>query len=235
MNNLEKIREYWNTRSEGYRQQIEKEREEHKDEFYKEYFRQIPEGSKVLDIGCGPGFFSLLLSSLDMKVTAVDYSEGMLEKAKDLLNRNGYHNAEFIRADAQRLPFADTSFDAVVSRNLVWNLENPEAAYKEWLRILKPGGKLFIFDGNHYCYLYNEEYASIQPKVDASSNHVLLGIKTNVIDEIARELPLSRQVRPQWDEEALGRLKAGAFKSEVLLWEGEKKRLPVRFAVTAVK
>ena len=45
------------------------------------------------------------------------------------------YNAEFIRADAQRLPFADTSFDAVVSRNLVWNLENPEAAYKEWLRI----------------------------------------------------------------------------------------------------
>ena len=69
MNNLEKIREYWNTRSEGYRQQIEKEREEHKDEFYKEYFRQIPEVSKVLDIGCGPGFFSLLLASLGMNVT----------------------------------------------------------------------------------------------------------------------------------------------------------------------
>ena len=72
MNNLEKIREYWNTRSEGYRQQIEKEREEHKDEFYKEYFRQIPEVSKVLDIGCGPGFFSLLLASLCMNVTAAD-------------------------------------------------------------------------------------------------------------------------------------------------------------------
>ena len=99
MNNLEKIREYWNTRSEGYRQQVEKEREEHKDEFYKEYFRQIPEGSKVLDIGCGPGFFSLLLASLGLKVTAADYSEGMLEKAKDLLNRNGYHNVEFCRAE----------------------------------------------------------------------------------------------------------------------------------------
>ena len=83
--------------------------------------------------------------------------------------------------------------NAVVSRNLVWNLEDPEAAYKEWLRVLKPGGKLFVFDGNHYCYLYNAEYASIQPKVDASSNHVLLGIKTNVIDDIARcHLPLSK-------------------------------------------
>ena len=60
MNNLEKIREYWNTRSEGYLQQIEKEREEHKDEFYKEYFRRIPQGSLVLDIGCGPGFFTPL-------------------------------------------------------------------------------------------------------------------------------------------------------------------------------
>lgn len=57
MNNLEKIREYWNTRSEGYRQQVEKEREEHKDEFYKEYFRQIPEGSKVLDIGAARDSF----------------------------------------------------------------------------------------------------------------------------------------------------------------------------------
>lgn len=235
MNNLEKIREYWNTLSEGYRQQIEKEREEHKDEFYKEYFRQIPKGSKVLDIGCGPGFFSLLLASLGMKVTAADYSEGMLGKAKDLLNVNGFHGAEFVRADAQHLPFADASFDAVVSRNLVWNLEDPEAAYKEWLRVLKPGGKLFVFDGNYYCYLYNEEYASIQPKVAASSNHVLLGIKTNVIDDIARELPLSRQVRPQWDEDILSRLKAAEVKAEVLLWEGEENRLPVRFAVIAVK
>ena len=77
-----------------------------------------------------PGILSLLLAFLGLKVTAADYSEGMLEKAKDLLNRNGYHNVEFYRADAQHLPFADASFDAVISRNLVWNLENPEAVIK---------------------------------------------------------------------------------------------------------
>ena len=235
MNNLEKIREYWNTRSEGYRQQIEKEREEHKDEFYKKYFRQIPESASVLDIGCGPGFFSLLLASLGMNVTASDYAEEMLKKAKDLLNRSGFHNVEFCRADAQCLPFADASFDAVVSRTLGWNLEDPESAYKEWLRVLKPGGKLFIFDGNHYCYLYNEDYASIQPKVNESSNHVLLGVKTNVIDDIARELPLSRQIRPQWDEEILSSFKVKQVKIEILLWAGEMQHLPVNFAVTAVK
>ena len=83
--------------------------------------------------------------------------------------------------------------------------------------------------------LFNEDYASIQPKVNESSNHVLLGVKTNVIDDIARELPLSRQVRPQWDEDILSRLKAAEVKAEVLLWEGEENRLPVRFAVIAVK
>ena len=101
--------------------------------------------------------------------------------------------------------------------------------------MLKPSGKLFVFDGNHYCYLFNEDYASIQPKVNESSNHVLLGVKTNVIDDLARELPLSRKLRPQWDEEVLKQLGAKEVKSEVLLWEGENHRLPVRFAVTAVK
>lgn len=49
------------------------------------------------------------------------------------------------------------------------------------------------------------------------------------------ELPLSRKLRPQWDEEVLKQLGAKEVKSEVLLWEGENHRLPVRFAVTAVK
>lgn len=71
--------------------------------------------------------------------------------------------------------------------------------------------------------------------MNESSNHVLLGVKTNVIDDLARELPLSRKLRPQWDEEVLKQLGAKEVKSEVLLWEGENHRLPVRFAVTAVK
>ena len=74
----------------------------------------------------------------------------------------------------------------------MWNLESPEAAYEDWLRILKPQGKLFIFDGNHYCYLYNEDYASVQEQVKKESNHILLDVDPKTIYHIAEELPLSR-------------------------------------------
>lgn len=119
MKYLEQIRQYWDSRSEGYRLQIEKELDSHHEETYLRYFSQIPQGSSVLDIGCGPGYFSLLLSSLGMKVTAADYSEKMLEQAKNLLNGTTSKNVEFVQADAHCLPFEDNSFDAVVSRNLV--------------------------------------------------------------------------------------------------------------------
>ena len=67
------------------------------------------------------------------------------------------------------------------------------------------------------------------------SNHILLGVKTNLIDEIAKDLPLSKRVRPQWDEVVLKSLGAKNVKSEILLWEGERERVPVRFVVKAEK
>ena len=59
--------------------------------------------------------------------------------------------------DAQNLEFEDGVFDVVISRNLTWNLKDPERAYREWCRVLKPGGKLLNFDANWYGYLYDEE------------------------------------------------------------------------------
>ncbi len=45
------------------------------------------------------------------------------------------------------MEFPDETFDLVISRNLIWNLDDPKAAYREWLRVLKPERKLMIFDG----------------------------------------------------------------------------------------
>ena len=53
--------------------------------------------------------------------------------------------------------FEDESFDVIISRNLTWNLPHPEMAYKEWLRVLKKGGKLLNFDANWYGYLYDDK------------------------------------------------------------------------------
>ena len=63
----------------------------------------------------------------------------------------------FWRMDAQKLDFEDNTFDVVISRNLTWNLEHPDVAYREWVRVLKAGGRLLNFDANWYGYLYEEE------------------------------------------------------------------------------
>lgn len=63
--------------------------------------------------------------------------------------------------DAQHLQFADESFDAIVSRNVLWNLEDPAMAYREMYRVLRPGGTILVEDGNMYLYLYDEAYEKL--------------------------------------------------------------------------
>ena len=72
----------------------------------------------------------------------------------------------FQKADITQTHCPDRSFDAVLSRNAVWNLPAPEAALREWVRILKPGGKLLYADGNHYRYLDDPLWLAAKEKAD---------------------------------------------------------------------
>ena len=59
-----------------------------------------------------------------------------------------------MRGDVQNLEnIQDGSFDVIVTRNLTWNLEEPQKAYQEWCRVLKKGGILLNFDAGWYNYL----------------------------------------------------------------------------------
>ena len=78
----------------------------------------------------------MILAEAGYHVDAVDYTEGMLEKAKENAG-DLCRNIRFWRMDAQKLEFADESFDLVLSRNLTWVLEEPETAYAEWYRICR--------------------------------------------------------------------------------------------------
>lgn len=98
----------------------------------------------------------MILAEAGYHVDAVDYTEGMLEKAKENAG-DLCRNIRFLRMDAQKLDFEDNTFDVVISRNLTWNLEHPDVAYREWVRVLKAGGRLLNFDANWYGYLYEEE------------------------------------------------------------------------------
>ena len=101
----------------------------------------------VLDVGCGTGALSLILSEMGHNVTGIDLSEGMLGKAKEKVKGQNFR-AEFRLGDAENLSFENESFDAVINRNLFWMLLDPERAVFEWKRVLKPGGKVIIIDGN---------------------------------------------------------------------------------------
>ena len=164
----------------------------------------------VLDVGTGPGFFAIVLAELGYQVTAVDYTKAMLEQARI----NAGMSAErigFYHMNAEKLSFADSSFDVVVSRNLTWNLPSPERAYAQWTRVLKPDGLLLNFDANWYRYLYDsqaqEGHLSDREKVCSSgAEDDTAGTDVAAMEAIARQTPLSRCLRPQWDLDILKRL-----------------------------
>ena len=86
----------------------------------------------------------------------------------------------------------------LVSRDLVWNLEQPVRAYSEWLRVLKPGGRVFVSDGNYYLHYYHPDYKRARELLRRGS-HSCYGVDPTPINDMARDLPLSRQLRPDWD------------------------------------
>jgi ubiquinone/menaquinone biosynthesis C-methylase UbiE len=108
----------------------------------------LPAGSGLdaLDAGCGTGFLALELAGRGHRVTAVDFAPAMLAEARRKAAQRGA-SIRFEEADAERLPFATASFDLVISRHLLWTLPHPEAAIDEWIRVLRPGGRLVVVDG----------------------------------------------------------------------------------------
>jgi ubiquinone/menaquinone biosynthesis C-methylase UbiE len=100
----------------------------------------------ALDAGCGTGFLSFELASRGHRVVGVDFAPAMLAEARRKAAAQRV-SIRFEQADAEQLPFATASFDLVVSRHVLWTLPHPEAAIDEWIRVLRPGGRLVIVDG----------------------------------------------------------------------------------------
>jgi len=191
---------------------------------------RAPESLRVLDVGTGPGFFAILLAGMGYQVTAVDYTASMLAEAK--------HNAgaladkiRFRQMNAEELSFADHSFDVVVTRNVTWNLPNPEKAYGHWARVLAPGGLLLNFDANWYRYLWDEEarqgHSEDREKLSASDvRDETAGTDVDAMEAIARKTPLSLEHRPGWDLHILDSLGIQASADEEIwrqVWTREER------------
>jgi ubiquinone/menaquinone biosynthesis C-methylase UbiE len=100
----------------------------------------------ALDVGCGTGFLSLELAARGYRVTGVDFAPSMIARAERKAAERGLE-VRFEQGDAEQLPFSPASFDLVISRHVLWTLPHPEAAVDEWIRVLRPGGRLVVVDG----------------------------------------------------------------------------------------
>ena len=100
----------------------------------------------ALDAGCGTGFLSFELAARGHRVTGIDFAPAMLIEARRKAAERGV-SIRFEEGDAEKLPFASGSFDLAISRHVLWTLPHPEGAVQEWIRVLRPGGRLAVIDG----------------------------------------------------------------------------------------
>jgi ubiquinone/menaquinone biosynthesis C-methylase UbiE len=101
---------------------------------------------RVLDVACGPGIVTSALAEGAQEVVALDLTPQMLEQARERCAKAGRTNVVFKEGSATALPFADATFDAVVTRLSFHHFAEPNVALKEMLRVLRRGGILTIAD-----------------------------------------------------------------------------------------
>jgi ubiquinone/menaquinone biosynthesis C-methylase UbiE len=103
-------------------------------------------GSRLLELGCGPGFYSRQLAGIfgQLRVVGVDRSERQLRRARYLAATGRLGNCLFVKGDARALPMADASFDAVLISRLFIILPERDRVLAEMYRVLKPGGRCFV-------------------------------------------------------------------------------------------
>lgn len=205
----ERIVHYWEKRSSDF---LTHKREElHSamaERWMKEIRAQLPAGGRlrILDVGCGAGFFSVLLAKEGHRVTGVDLTPDMIENAK-ILAAEENADCEFIVMDAENVDFPDGTFDVVISRNLTWTLPHVRRAYRDWVRVLKKGGVLLNFDANYGL----SDFTDVSSLPENHAHQTIGDDMMRECEEIKRQLPISSYSRPAWDLEALGVMKLQEF------------------------
>ena len=125
----------------------------------------LRKGDQVLDVACGTGSVAVeaarILGSADT-VTCLDPSEGMLSVARRKLR------ARFVVGRAEQLPFSDDSFDFLTMGFALRHVTGLEEAFREYLRVLKPGGKVLILEitkpsGRAGAFLFRLYFGRIYP------------------------------------------------------------------------
>ena len=110
---------------------------------------RLGEGERVLDLGCGAGTDTLVAAQMVGRaghVTGLDMTPEMLSRARSAAEELSLENVTVVEADAERLPFADASFDVVISNGVIDLIPDKDAVFSELFRVLVPGGRIQFAD-----------------------------------------------------------------------------------------
>lgn len=112
----------------------------------------IAPGSRVLEVGCGTGGFLVAARRAGLEVVGADVATRWLVVARRRMADRGV-TATIVGANAERLPWADASFDVVVADSVLEHVADPLAALREWRRVARPGGRLLVWSPNRFSLL----------------------------------------------------------------------------------
>ncbi|MGV9321887.1 class I SAM-dependent methyltransferase [Streptomyces sp. NPDC003660] len=100
--------------------------------------------SDVLDLGCGTGSLALLAAEQGHRVTGVDASAAMVERARAKL---AGRDARVLRGDAAVPPVVAQGYDVILVRHVLWTLPDPAEVLRHWRTLLRPGGRFVLVEG----------------------------------------------------------------------------------------
>lgn len=110
---------------------------------------RLQPGEHVLDLGCGAGTDSLVAAQMvgpEGRVVGIDMTAEMVAKAQSSARTMGMTNVEFLEGEAERVRFADESFDVVISNGVIDLIPDKDRVFGELYRVLRPGGRLQLAD-----------------------------------------------------------------------------------------
>ncbi len=151
----------------------------------------------VVDLATGAGHTAFALAPHAQEVIAVDITEPMLETARQLAHERHITNVSFLKADALALPLADAGVECIACRYAAHHFPQLPQAMREWMRVLKPGGRLIISD----------TIAPEEPALDAFANEIELlrdpsHVRNHRISEwlaLLKETGFEASMQRMWD------------------------------------
>lgn len=156
----------------------------------------------LLDVGCGSGQTAIPAAKKGLQVTGIDVAENLITHARRIASESKL-NTLFDVGDAEALPYADRSFDAVISLIGAMFAPQPDKVTAELARVIKPGGQLFManWTPNGMPAQMFKCVSEVTPPPAGLVSPVMWGDEATVRQRLSKdftEIKLSRKIYPQW-------------------------------------